>query len=107
MSDPVLAIEGILHDTELTAGVSGGVGGATEFALIFTTKFPCDALLAIVRRPANAFACTELNCSVRVAVCPGFRVVGAVIPLTVNDAPVTVRAEISAGAVPVELSVTD
>ena len=45
-SDPAPAIEGVLHDTVLTAGVAGGAGGAggasgaTAVALMFTIRFP-------------------------------------------------------------------
>ena len=106
-SDPALAIEGVRHDTVLTAGVADSVGGATAVALIFTITFPCGELLTTVRSPAKAFACAEVNCSVKVAVWPGFKVAGTVIPIAVNDAPVIEMAEIATGAVPVELSVKD
>ena len=47
------------------------------------------------------------NPSVRVAVWPGLRVAGAVIPVALNAEPETETAEMVTGAVPVELIVTD
>ncbi len=45
--------------------------------------------------------------TVMVAVCPGFKVTGAVIPVAPNSEPATEIEEIVTGAVPEEVSVTD
>jgi hypothetical protein len=60
----------------------------------------------IVKSPVKVPTLGEPNCSVNVAVCPGFRVAATVPPETLNDDPVTGTLVIVTGAVPVELRVT-
>lgn len=100
-SDPAPVIEALVQEILLTAAV------ATPAALMFTTIFPWDELLAIVKTPVNVLTCGEVNCSASVAVCPGLSVTGTVTPAAVNNDPTTVIPEIVTGAVPVELRITD
>ncbi len=81
------------------------MGAATPTAFMFTTRLPCDELLVIVKTPLKVLTLGELNCSVSVAVCPGFRVAGTANPETANEDPVTETPVIVTGAVPVELRV--
>jgi hypothetical protein len=80
---------------------------ATPAALMLTTIFPLDELLAIVSTPVKVLTCGETNWSVKLAVWPGFRVNGKVIPEAENSDPTTERLEIVTGALPVELRVID
>jgi hypothetical protein len=89
---------------ELTLSVEVPV---TPAALMLTTILPFVELLAIVSTPVNVLTCGETNWRVRLAVCPGFRVNGAVIPDVENSDPTTERLEIVTGALPVELNVID
>jgi hypothetical protein len=89
---------------ELTLSVDVPV---TPAALMLTTMLPLDELLAIVSTPVNVLTWGETNWSVKLAVCPGFRVNGKVIPEAENNDPTTERLEIVTGALPVELRVID
>ena len=66
-----------------------------------------EALLLIVTVPLTAPATVGSNPTVSTAVCPGFRVIGALIPDTVNPAPVTVAPLRISCAVPEDVIVTD
>jgi hypothetical protein len=98
-SDPAPVIEALVHETVPTVSV------ATPAALMFTTMLPCDELLAMVRTPVKLLTLGEVKCSVTVAVCPGLRVAGTLIPAALKSEPATERPETVTGAVPVELRV--
>jgi hypothetical protein len=66
-----------------------------------------DALLPIVTDPLTAPAAVGSNPIVRVAVWPGFRSIGALIPDTENPVPVTVAPLRMSCAVPEDVTVTD
>jgi hypothetical protein len=96
-SDPEPVIEALVHETVPTVSV------ATPAAVMLTTMLPCDELLVIVSTPVNELTWGDVNCKVSVAVCPGLRVAGTVIPAALKSEPATERLEIVTGAVPVEL----
>ncbi len=98
-SDPAPVIEALVHETVPTVSV------ATPAAVMLTTRLPCDELLAMVRIPVKLLTFGELKCSVTVAVCPGLRVAGTLIPAALKSEPATERPEIVTEAFPVELRV--
>ena len=67
---------------------------------------PDEALSVSVTAPVAAPAAVGSNPTVSVAVCPGFRVTGQLIPDMLKPFPVTEPALMVSAAVPVELSVT-
>lgn len=79
------------------------VSTGTPVPLRFTTvDVPVDELLVRVTEPEAAPAATGLNCTVRFAVRPPFRVSGKVTPEMLNPDPATTPALSVTGAVPVE-----
>ena len=71
-----------------------------------TTIAPIEQLPAIVTVPDAAPATVGSNCTLRVALCPGFSDSGIDTPDILNPVPVSAAALTVAGAVPVELIVT-
>jgi hypothetical protein len=74
---------------------------------VLTLIFPPVQLLEIVNCPVYEPAVNGANWIVRVAVWPGFRVAGNVIPETEKPVPVIDAALIVTGKVPVAVSVMD
>jgi hypothetical protein len=72
-----------------------------------TTKVESDASEIMVTSPFTAPAEAGVNETLKVALCPGVRVTGAVIPLTLNPAPLAVREEIVEVVPPTLVNVSD
>jgi hypothetical protein len=66
-----------------------------------------DALLPIVTDPVTAPPVVGSKPTVSVAVCPGFRLIGALTPETENPAPEAVALLRMSAAVPEDVTVTD
>jgi hypothetical protein len=79
---------------------------AIPVPLRFTTRLPCEELLAIVRAPVAEPACCAENRTLSVAVCPGFSVSGKLVPDTAKPVPVTVADVTVTAAPPVDDRVT-
>lgn len=68
---------------------------------------PVDELLERVIWPAEIPAAAGSNCTAREALCPGFKVMGKLAPISLNPDPVTVPELTVTAVFPVELNVTD
>ena len=101
-SVPAADIDPLPHERELNVP-----GAAMPEPLIFTTTFPCDELLPIVRIPVNELTWDASNCRFSVVCCPGLRVTGVMMPESVKRDPATEIDEIVTAPVPVDVSVTD
>ena len=89
--------EPLLQETALTAGCP----------VPLSAMVAAVALLVIVTVPLAAPATVGSKPTVKVAVCPGFSVNGALIPDTENPAPVTETPLMVSPAVPDDVTVTD
>ena len=98
-SVPAPVIDACVQEIALKAG-------DTPAALILMVRLPADELLAIVTTPVNVLTCGEVNPKFSVAVCPGFKVIGVVMPVAENNDPATEMPETVTGALPVEDKVT-
>ena len=63
--------------------------------------------MAIVNAPVTAPAAIGWNCTLKLAVWPGFKVRGKLAPDSLNPVPLTVAELTVTGAVPVEDKSTD
>ena len=72
-----------------------------------TEILPPPALLAIVSCPVKLPAALGVNCTFRIAVWPGFKVIGAVTPECAKPAPVIAIELMVTGEVPDDVSVID
>jgi hypothetical protein len=95
-SVPAPVSDALLQETALTAGCPVPLSGIVAVAV----------LLVIVTVPLAAPATVGSKPTVKVAVCPGFSVNGALIPDTEKPAPVTETPLIVKAAVPVDVTVT-
>src|ERR1700749_1832806 len=62
---------------------------ATPAALILMVRLPEDELLEIVTIPVNVLTCGDVNPKFRVAVWPGFNVIGVAMPDAEKSDPAT------------------
>ena len=98
-SVPAPVIDACVQEIALKAG-------DTPAALILMVRLPADELPVIVTTPVNVLTCGEVNPKFSVAVCPGFKVIGVVMPVAENNDPATEMPETVTGALPVEDKVT-
>lgn len=73
---------------------------------MLSVRLPLEELLATVTVPVEFPAWVGLKTSVSVAVCPGFKVSGVVMPELENSEPATEMPETVTGPLPVEDKVT-
>jgi hypothetical protein len=96
-SVPAPVSDALVQETALTAGCP----------VPLSARVAAVALPVIVTVPLAAPATVGSKPTVKVAVCPGFSVSGALIPDTEKPAPVTETPLMVSAAVPVDVTVTD
>jgi hypothetical protein len=99
-SVPAPVSDALLHEAEASVAAACPVPLSAIVAVL-------EALLLIVTDPLTAPAVVGSKPIVSVAVWPGFRVIGALIPDTENPVPVTVAPLRMSSAVPEDVIVTD
>jgi hypothetical protein len=99
-SVPAPVSDPLLHEIPLSAA------GACPVPLRLIVAVPLEALLPMVTEPLKFPAVAGSKPIVSAAVCPGFKVIGPLIPESLNPVPANDTPLIVSAAVPEDVSVT-